>query len=136
VALEEPIDAASSAAGDTVSAILLRPVKAGTLRIPKGARLVGRILNLETDLEKDATHVRLGFSHLETEGRYFPFRARFVTAESAPGVVAGGPRQAKWISLRDMRNAGMPEWRTRMDFTLIGKEGQMAKGFRMEWTTI
>ena len=55
---------------------------------------------------------------------------------SAPGVVAGGRRQAKWINLRDIQNAGTPEWRTRMDFTLIGKEGQMAKGFRMEWTTV
>jgi hypothetical protein len=106
------------------------------LRIPKGARLVGRILGLETDLDKDATHVRLGFSHLETEGGYFPFRARFVTSESAPGVVAGGPQRGKWINLRDIRNADRPEWMTRTDFTLRGKEGQMAKGFRMEWTTI
>ena len=136
VTLEEPIRASSSAAGDAISAILLHPVKAGTLRIPKGARLVGRILGIETDLDKDATHVRLGFSHLEIEGRYFPFRARLVTSASAPGVVAGGRRQAKWINLRDIQNAGTPEWRTRMDFTLIGKEGQMAKGFRMEWTTV
>ena len=136
VTLEEPIRAASSAAGDAVSAILLHPVKAGALRIPKGARLVGRILSLETDLDTNATHVRLGFSHLETEGRYFPFRARFVTSKSAPGVVEGGPQRAKWINLRDIRNAGRPEWMTRTDFTLRGKEGQMAKGFRMEWTTI
>ena len=106
------------------------------MRIPKGARLLGRILGLETDLDKDATHVRLGFSQLEIEGRYFPFRAQFVTSESAPGVAAGGPQRAKWINLRDIRNAGRPEWMTRTDFTLIGKEGQMAKGFRMEWTTI
>jgi hypothetical protein len=135
VALEEPIRAASSAAGDAVSAILLHPVKAGTLRIPKGARLVGRILRLETDLDTNTTHVRLGFSQLETEGRYFPFRARFVTSESVAGVVAGVPQQAKWITHRDILNAGTPEWTTRMDFTIIGKKGQMAKGFRMEWTT-
>jgi hypothetical protein len=136
VTLEEPIRASSSAAGDAISAVLRHAVKAGTLRIPKGARLVGRILGIETDLDKDATHVRLGFSHLETEGRYFPFRARFVTSGSAPGVAEGGPHRAKWINLRDIRNADRPEWMTRTDFTLIGKEGQMAKGFRMEWTTI
>jgi len=135
VTLEEAIRASSSAAGDAVSAVLRHPVKAGTLRIPKGARLVGRILGLETDLDKDATHVRLGFSHLETEGRYFPFRARFVTSESAPGVAEGGPQWANWINLRDIRNADRPEWMTRTDFTLRGKQGQMAKGFRMEWTT-
>ncbi|MGD0775099.1 MAG: hypothetical protein ABSC05_19975 [Candidatus Solibacter sp.] len=136
VALDEPIRAASSAAGDAVSATLRRPVKAGTLRVPKGERLVGRILHVETDLDKDTTHVRLGFSHLETEGRYFPFRARFVTSGSAKGVVEGGPRQAKWINLRDIRNAGAPEWATSADFTLLGSSGQMTKGFRMEWTTV
>ena len=49
-----------------------------------------------------------------------------------PGYV---PQQAKWITHRDILNAGTPEWTTRMDFTIIGKKGQMAKGFRMEWTT-
>jgi len=136
VALDEPILAASSAAGDAVSATLRRPVKAGTLRIPKGARLVGRILCVETDLEQNETHVRLGFSHLETEGRRLPFRARFVTSGSAPGVVEGGPRQTKWINLRDIRNAGSPEWMTRTDFRLIGNGASMARGFRMEWLTV
>ena len=136
VALDEPIRGASSSAGDVVSATLRRPVQAGMFRLPKGARLMGRILRVETDLDNDVTHVRVGFSQLETEDHYFPFRARFVTSEPAQGVVKGGPLPAKWISLRDIRNAGAPDWITMTDFRLMGKEGQMAKGFRMKWTTI
>jgi hypothetical protein len=46
VELDEPIRAATSAAGDAITATLRRPVKAGTLQIPKGAQLVGRILRV------------------------------------------------------------------------------------------
>jgi hypothetical protein len=27
-------------------------------------------------------------------------------------------------------------WKTRTDLTLVGKEAQLGKGFRMEWLTI
>ncbi len=135
VELDAPVRGATAAAGDAVTATLRRPVRAGTFRLPKGARLLGRILSVETDMDKNATHVRLGFSRLENADRSFPFRARFVTSETAPGVEHGGGWPAKWIDLREIQDASASEWVTRMDFRLMGKEAQLPKGFRMEWLT-
>lgn len=134
VALDEPIHAATAAAGDAVAATVLRSVRTGTLEIPKGAKFMGRILRVETDLDKFTTHVRLGFSHLESGGRYFPLHARFVTFGAVRGVFAGAPI-AKWINLRDNQTADTNEWAAKTDFTLLGKEGLLPKGFRMEWVT-
>jgi hypothetical protein len=134
VALDEPIRAATAAAGDAVAATVLRSVKSGTLEIPKGAKFMGRILRVETDLDKFTTHARLGFSHLESGGRYFPLRARFVTFGAVRGVFAGAPR-VRWINLRDNQTADTSEWAAKTDFTLLGKDGLLPRGFRMEWVT-
>ena len=136
LALDAPIRVASSAAGDAITATLLRPVKVGSMVIPKGAKVSGRVLLFETDLEKNTTHLRLGFSHLESGGKLFPFRARFVTFRSAPGVAPEGPRHEKWVNLRDIRNASASEWKSQANFTLIGNQAQMVAGFRMEWMTM
>jgi len=136
VALDESIGALSSAAGDAVWATLREPVKAGTIKIPRGARLRGRILRVESDLNKGTTHVRLGFSHLESGDNRFPFRARFAGFEPIPGVTGGVPGRWRSFNLRDLRNENAPEWGTRMDFTLSGKESRIPAGFRMKWVTV
>ncbi len=135
VALDEPIRAATAAAGDAVAATVLRSVKTGKFEVPKGAKFIGRILRVETDLDKFTTHVRLGFSHLESGGRQFPLRARFVTFGAARGVVAGAPR-VRWINLRDSHTTDTNEWAAKADFSVLGREGMLPKGFRMEWTTL
>jgi hypothetical protein len=134
VALDEPIRAATAAAGDAVAATVLRSVKSGRLEVQKGAKLMGRLLRVETDLDRFTTHVRVGFSHLESGGRQFPLRARFVTFGAVRGVVAGAPR-VRWINLRDSHTADTNEWAAKADFTVLGKEGLLPKGFRMEWIT-
>lgn len=134
VALDDPIRAASAAAGDAITATVLRSVKAAGLDIPKGAKFIGRVLRVETDLEKFATHIRLGFSQLESGGRRFPLRARFVTFDAVRGVVAGAPR-VRWVNLHDSHTADTDEWTAKTDFTLAEKEGLLPKGFRMEWIT-
>ena len=136
VELDEPIRGATAAAGDAITATLRRAVKAGTVRLPKGARLLGRILSAETDMDTNATLVRLGFSRLESADHSYPFRARFVTTQDAPGVANGGTWPAKWIDLREIQATGTSEWLTHTDFRLMGKEAQLPRGFRIEWLTL
>jgi hypothetical protein len=134
VALDEPVRAATAAAGDAIAATVLRSVKTRTLEVPKGSKFIGRILHVETDLDRFTTHVRLGFSHLESGGRHFPLRARFVSSDAARGVAAGAPR-VRWVNLRDSHTADTSEWPAKTDFTVLGKEGLLPKGFRMQWIT-
>ena len=122
--MDGPITA-GSAAGDAVSATLLQAVRAGGLRLPQGAKLLGRVLRVENYPEKQSTLVKFGFSVLESGASRYAFSGRLVGYRAAPGVLHGGRYP----------HSAAPEAGNTADFTLTGKAGQLPAGFRTRWRT-
>jgi hypothetical protein len=81
LALDAPLDTDSSAAGDPVTARVVKPVHrpgSSAMLIPAGARVRGRITRLEHHLLPNAYFlVGLSFNRLEVQNISSPFAARF-----------------------------------------------------------
>ena len=121
VELETPISVESSAVGDVIQATVLRAVKMEDGEIPAGAQLIGRISRMQRDPDTNRSHVRLGFTRLETGGATFAFHAECVRFQTGGGVQRGLEASVK---------------EALATFTLAGKKAQMRKGFRMNWMTV
>jgi len=85
LALDDPIDSATAAAGDAVAAAVTRDVLARdgmTIVLHKGTRVRGRILNLERWLQDENPFfvVAISFDAAEFNGVASPFRARLAGA--------------------------------------------------------
>jgi hypothetical protein len=139
--LETGIDSNTSAVGDEVSARLESDVKkGGTVLIPKGARLTGRITMLER-VSEPAPHfeVRLSFFTLEFGRRQANFTARL------EGIIASGGG-----STYQTRALRVPYASNRQTFVMIsdalpspgaadlvvtGDRAELPRGLRLIWRT-
>jgi hypothetical protein len=117
--LDQPIDTALAAAGDRVTATTTAPVKAGNVTIPAGARAVGRILNLEFDLERSTIRAVVEFDHIEHGGANYDFHARLRSRVRA-GATHCEPGQA-------------PETAA---ITLGNGQTRVPAGLKMKWETL
>ncbi len=139
--LETAIDSATSAIGDEVSARLESDVKkGGTVLIPKGARLRGRITRLER-VSAPAPHfeVRLTFFTLEFGQRQADFTARLEAI-----VVAGGASTYQTRALRVpyagnrqtyILMADTPPSPGVADLVITGVRAELPRGLRLVWRT-
>lgn len=135
LALENAIGI-SSAAGDRVSAVLTRPVRAGAVAIPAGARLTGRILRSETRFQKTSrgySVVAFHFHSLEAGGVTYGFRARPLESQRLKQVVDERQMRGTWITPRDLRGFGR-DGSNAARFRLTG-QSEIPAGFRMIWQT-
>ena len=139
--LETGIDSATSAVGDEVSARLESDVKkGGTVVIPKGARLAGRITKLER-VSGPAPHFEVGLSFFTLE---FGQRQADFTARLEAIVAAGGGSTYQTRALR------VPYASNRQTFILIsdappnpgvadlvitGVRAELPRGLRLIWRT-
>jgi hypothetical protein len=135
VALDSPIEVASSAAGDPVSATLAHPLQSGALRIPKGARLLGRILRFEIHVKDVYTLVVVDFTQLEFAGARFDLYGRLTRFDRIKQLSGGSLDAANLMITRDLRLTGRG-WRNLVLFTMGGHLNRIPAGFKMKWETI
>ena len=139
--LETAIDSATSAVGDEVTARLGSDVKkGGTVLIPKGARVAGRITMLSR-IPQPAPHfeVRLNFFTLEFGRRQADFTARL---EAIMGV--GGASTYKTPAMRVpyagnrdtfILLADAPPTPGAADLVVTGVRAELPRGLRLIWRT-
>jgi len=132
LALMEPIDSATSAAGDEIAAKVVKPVRrAGSAEvlIPAGAIARGRIRRIEHHLQPAPYFlVAIAFNRVEWQGAVSPFAAR-----SEPDPVLVKELDAN-LALRETGfrfwGVGTFLWRTRKSSTVI------PAGFESNWFTL
>lgn len=100
-ALETPVEAGRTAVGDPIVAKVLRDVKRkGTVYVPKGASVIGRLAHMSPvkSARGDGWLIGLDFRRVEFQNRYSFFHARMNTPMERPspmdvrtGVIALGP---------------------------------------------
>jgi hypothetical protein len=139
--LESAIDSATSAVGDEVSARLASDVKkGGTVLIPKGARLSGRITMLAR-VSEPAPHfeVHLSFFTLEFGQRQADFTARLEAILVAGG---GSTYQTRALRVPYASNrqtyvliADTPPTPGVADLVVAGVRAELPRGLRLIWTT-
>jgi hypothetical protein len=134
--LATPIRSQRSMVGDPVAAIVQADVKKdGTVVVPKGARLTGRIRRLEKHMDGSKYYVvGLEFDLLEWEGKQARFFAGLEEAGarmflSGPkGLSPGYPTEnANILLMRGGPGAGA--------FVVNGNKFDLSPGFRMVWRT-
>lgn len=94
--LDSSLDPATSRIGDTVHAILARPVKQGeTVIVPPGVPVTGRLVRMEkTTMPFPIYRVGLQLEELNVEGGSVPLTATMIEAGPAAGLL----RQSKELS--------------------------------------
>lgn len=139
--LESAIDSATSAVGDAVSARLESDVKkGGTVLIPKGARLTGRITRLARITEPSPHFaLRLSFFTLEFGQQRADFTARLEAIMVAGGastyqtpalrVPYAGNRQTFILIAETPPSPGVA------DLVITGVRAQLPRGLRLLWRT-
>jgi hypothetical protein len=135
--LAKPITIGESAAGDQIIAVLGNNVKAGEIRLPKGAEVLGRIRRLEQHSKPHDSHtlVALEFYAAQTPDGPVYFKARLTGPESTPARMnALNPmdRMSGTDGL-DIVDDGMGTGVGR--FRVNGKIPHLERGFLTIWTT-
>jgi hypothetical protein len=139
--LETGVDSDTSAVGDELSARLESDVKkGGTVLIPKGARLTGRITRLER-VSEPAPHfaVRLSFFTLESGQRQAEFTARLEAIVAAGG---GSTYQTPALRVPYASNrqtfiliADSPRIPGAADLVITGVRAELPRGLRLLFRT-
>jgi hypothetical protein len=135
--LERTISAGESAAGDPIAARLDKAVNAGTILLPKGTRVLGRIRRLEQHLSSSPSIlVGLQFFAAQTPDGLVSFSARLMGPRATPEVsqVVNNrweivPGAAGLDIEDDGTNTGVGSFR------IAGKELRVERGFRTVWKT-
>jgi hypothetical protein len=135
--LEQPISIGESAAGDRIVARLDKKVTSGSVLLPKGTRVLGRIRRLERHFSSPASIlVGLQFFAAEAPEGRITFRARLTGPEATPDVmklvnddleiVHGAPG----LDIEDDgASTGVGSFR------VLAKELNLQRGFRTLWKT-
>jgi hypothetical protein len=85
---EQPISAGESAAGDQIAARLDKSATSGSVLLPKGTRVLGRIRRLEQHLSSPASFlVGLQFFAAEAPEGLITFNARLTGPRATPSVI-------------------------------------------------
>ena len=119
LALSTPIDTATAAAGDIISASLTEPIlrsKFSAVLAPAGSIVTGRIVRMEHRLRpRNNFVVSLAFDRVEVEGKYFRLR----------------------IKSDDNRAATIPEWPMgTFSFPASNSRYVIPAGFKSKWLTV
>ena len=146
--LEQPITVAESAAGDQIEARLDKVVKAGSVLLPKGTRVFGRIRRLEQHLSSPPSIlVGLQFFAAEAPDELIAFSARLAgprvtprtiravngSLESVPGAGGLDIQDVPGVGGLDIQDDGA---RTGVgSFRVSGKQLRVGRGFRTLWKT-
>jgi len=146
--LEQPITVAESAAGDQIEARLDKVVKAGSMLLPKGTRVFGRIRRLEQHLSSPPSIlVGLQFFAAEAPDGLITFSARLAGPRVPPGTtraVNGSLESvpgAGGLDIQDVPGAGGLDIqddgaKTGVgSFRVSGKQLRVGRGFRTLWKT-
>lgn len=138
LALESALDPAAAAVGDPVSARLLNPIRVGSVvLIPRGARVVGRIVRLERQTAPFPTfEIGLEFNAAEAGGRTITLVATMIDSGPAAGLI----RQSRHLEPTFTRRRV-----ARMDtlvrevqqgqgvLTWDARRGALPAGLKMKW---
>ena len=135
--LDQPISVAESAAGDPIVARLDKAVNAGSVVLPRGTRVLGRIRRLEHHLSSPASIlVGLQFFAAESPEGLFTFSARLTGPRSTPDtlkVVNNRFESVPGAAGLDIQDDGI---RTGVgSFRVPGKELRLGRGLRTVWKT-
>ena len=136
--LEQPISIGKSAVGDEVEARLDKAVRSGSLLLPKGTLLLGRIWRLEQHFTKPVYNlIGLQFFVAETPGARSTFNARLIGPRAIDQVVKviGDKLEVEssvaGLNIEDDRmSTGIGTFR------LPGKILRLQNGFRTIWKSI
>ena len=138
--LDSDVDPEKAALGDSIRAIIARPVQnAGQLIVPEGAIVHGRVVRLErADQPFDHYIVGLEFHTLETADGRVDFFATMQDAGPVPGLL----RQAKHLDpvftrKRTRRLDVLVSEKPRGEGILLwdAKHPQIRRGLKMRWVT-
>ena len=135
--LEQPISVSESAAGDQIMARLDKVVNDGSIVLPKGTRILGRIRRLEQHLSSPAwILVGLQFFAVETPDGLITFSARLTGPRATPDtmqVVNNRFESLPGAAGLDIQDDGI---RTGVgSFRVPGKELRVGRGLRTIWKT-
>jgi len=130
LALSTPIDTASAAAGDIISAQLTEPIwqpKSLKVLVPGGATVTGRIVHLEHRFYPDDYFaVSMAFDRLHVDGMVFKIRIKSDRKRRIPG---GGRIEPDTL--------GNPEWPMgTFTFPAMTSQYVIPAGFLSKWRTI
>jgi hypothetical protein len=130
LALSTPIDTASAAAGDIISAQLTEPIwkpKSLKVLVPGGATVTGRIVHLEHRFyPEDYFVVSMAFDRLHVDGMVFKIRTKSDRKRRIPGGIRIEPD-----------SLGNPEWPMgTFTFPAMTSQYVIPAGFLSKWRTI
>jgi hypothetical protein len=135
--LDQPISIGESAAGDPIVAILDKAVTKGSVALPKGTRVLGRIRRLEQYFSPSASIlVGLQFFAAEAPGGRITFSARLTGPQASPDVtrvVNNKPEIQLGLEGLDIEDDGTGTGVGR--FRVPGKKLRLQRGFRTFWRT-
>jgi hypothetical protein len=132
LALAEPIDTATAAAGDPIAARVVKPVRRpGSTEdlIPAGAMVYGRLRRVEHHVQSPAYFlVMIAYNRVDVQGAVSPFVARS----------DAGAEQAKELGANlEMRDTGIRFWGVGTFVFPTGKpEIVIPAGFQSKWFTL
>ncbi|HSB18014.1 MAG TPA: VWA domain-containing protein [Bryobacteraceae bacterium] len=139
--LESPISFEQSAVGDQITARLDRAVNAGSLSLPKGATLSGRIRRLEQYGEPAKLYiVGLEFSSLALANTRVRFRARLTGPllkvwERKEPAFYGAPPTSRGIESSGLDIDNSDPLSPYGVFRIWGNRLRLSRGLRMIWET-
>jgi hypothetical protein len=135
--LEQPISVVESAAGDQIVARLDKPVDAGSVVLPKGTRVLGRIRRLEQHLTSPPS-ILIGLQFFAAESRdgLLTFSARLTGPRSTPDTIK--VVNTRFESVPGAAGLDIQDDGTRTgvgSFRVPGKELRLGRGLRTVWKT-
>jgi hypothetical protein len=135
--LEQPISVVESAAGDQIVARLDKPVDAGSVVLPKGTRVLGRIRRLEQHLTSPPS-ILIGLQFFAAESRdgLLTFSARLSGPRSTPDTIK--VVNTRFESVPGAAGLDIQDDGTRTgvgSFRVPGKELRLGRGLRTVWKT-
>jgi hypothetical protein len=134
--LEQPISV-ESAAGDQIVARLDKPVNAGSIALPKGTRVLGRIRRLERHLSSPPSIlIGLQFFAAESPEGLLTFSARLTGPRSTPDTIK--VVNTRFESVPGAAGLDIQDDGTRTgvgSFSVPGKELRLGRGLRTVWKT-